>query len=139
MAEIWLIGDPVAHSRSPAMHNAALAALGIAARYRAVQTTTAELVSRLAELRQPGLLGANVTLPHKQAVMPLLDEIEPIAARIGAVNTIVRLSDGRLLGTNTDAPGLLGRSGGSPMDTDRSRGGYPGSIRCSTSRSICVG
>jgi len=107
MAEIWLIGDPVAHSRSPAMHNAALAALGIAARYRAVQTTTAELVSRLAELRQPGLLGANVTLPHKQAVMPLLDEIEPIAARIGAVNTIVRLSDGRLLGTNTDAPGLL--------------------------------
>ncbi|MBO9316305.1 MAG: shikimate dehydrogenase [Chloroflexus sp.] len=106
-AEIWLIGDPVAHSRSPAMHNAALAALGIAARYRAVQTTAAELVSRLAELRQPGLLGANVTLPHKQAVMPLLDEIEPIAARIGAVNTIVRLSDGRLLGTNTDAPGLL--------------------------------
>jgi shikimate dehydrogenase (EC 1.1.1.25) len=89
------------------MHNAALAALGIAARYRAVQTTTAELVSRLAELRQPGLLGANVTLPYKQAVMPLLDEIEPIAARIGAVNTIVRLSDGRLLGTNTDAPGLL--------------------------------
>ncbi len=106
-AEIWLIGDPVAHSRSPAMHNAALAALGIAARYRAVQTTAAELASRLTELRQPKFLGANVTLPHKQAVMPLLDEIEPIAARIGAVNTIVRLSDGRLLGTNTDAPGLL--------------------------------
>ena len=106
-AEIWLIGDPVSHSRSPAMHNAALAALGIAARYRAVQTTVAELASRLTELRQPGFLGANVTLPHKQAVMPLLDEIEPAAARIGAVNTIVRLPDGRLLGTNTDAPGLL--------------------------------
>jgi len=106
-AEIWLIGDPVAHSRSPAMHNAALAALGIAARYRAVQTTAAELASRLTELRQPGFLGANVTLPHKQAVMPFLDEIEPAAARIGAVNTIVRLPDGRLLGTNTDAPGLL--------------------------------
>ncbi len=106
-AEIWLIGDPVAHSRSPAMHNAALAALGIAARYRAVQTTAAELASRLTELRQPTFLGANVTLPHKQAVMLFLDEIEPTAARIGAVNTIVRLSDGRLLGTNTDAPGLL--------------------------------
>ncbi len=106
-AEIWLIGDPVAHSRSPAMHNAALAALGIAARYRAVQTTAAELASRLTELRQPTFLGANVTLPHKQAVIPFLDEIEPAAARIGAVNTIVRLSDGRLLGTNTDAPGLL--------------------------------
>jgi len=106
-AEIWLIGDPVSHSRSPAMHNAALAALGIAARYRAVQTTAAELASRLTELRQPTFLGANVTLPHKQAVIPFLDEIEPAAARIGAVNTIVRLSDGRLLGTNTDAPGLL--------------------------------
>lgn len=107
MAEIILIGDPVAHSRSPAMHNAALAALGIAARYRAVQTTAAELPARIAELRQPQFLGANVTLPHKQAVIPLLDELDPLAARIGAVNTIVRQPDGRLLGTNTDAPGLL--------------------------------
>lgn len=106
-AEIILIGDPVAHSRSPAMHNAALAALGIAARYRAVQTTAADLPARIAELRQAQFLGANVTLPHKQAVMPLLDELDPLAARIGAVNTIVRQSDGRLLGTNTDAPGLL--------------------------------
>ncbi|MCX7860954.1 MAG: shikimate dehydrogenase, partial [Chloroflexus sp.] len=87
MAEIILIGDPVAHSRSPAMHNAALAALGIVARYRAVQTTAAELPARIAELRQPQFLGANVTLPHKQAVMPLLDELDPLAARIGAVNT----------------------------------------------------
>lgn len=106
-AEIILIGDPVAHSRSPAMHNAALAALGIAARYRAVQTTAADLPARIAELRQPQFLGANVTLPHKQAVMPLLDELDPLAARIGAVNTIVRQPDGRLLGANTDAPGLL--------------------------------
>ncbi len=106
-AEIILIGDPVAHSRSPAMHNAALAALGVAARYRAVQTPAAELPDRIAMLRQPQFLGANVTLPHKQAVMPLLDEIDPVAAQIGAVNTIVRQPDGRLLGTNTDAPGLL--------------------------------
>ncbi len=106
-AEIILIGDPVAHSRSPAMHNAALAALGVVARYRAVQTPAAELPERIAMLRQPQFLGANVTLPHKQAVMPLLDEIDPVAAQIGAVNTIVRQPDGRLLGTNTDAPGLL--------------------------------
>ncbi len=105
--EIILIGDPVTHSRSPAMHNAALAALGIAARYRAVQTSAAELPDRIAALRQPTFLGANVTLPHKQAVIPLLDVIEPTAARIGAVNTITRMPDGRLVGDNTDAPGLL--------------------------------
>jgi len=105
--EIILIGDPVSHSRSPAMHNAALAALGIAAHYRAVQTTAAELPDRITALRQPTFLGANVTLPHKEAVIPLLDELEPTAARIGAVNTIVRQPDGRLIGANTDAPGLL--------------------------------
>ncbi len=107
MSEILLIGDPVAHSRSPAMQNAALAALGIAARYRAVQTTAAELSARITELRQPQFLGANVTLPHKQTVIPLLDELDALATRIGAVNTIVRQSDGRLVGTNTDAPGLI--------------------------------
>lgn len=120
-AEILLIGDPVAHSRSPAMHNAALAALGIAARYRAVHTTAAELADRLTALRQPHFLGANVTLPHKQAVIPLLDEIEPAAARIGAVNTIVRQPDGRLLGVNTDAPGLLAdlaAAGWTPVDQE---------------------
>lgn len=102
-----LIGDPVAHSRSPAMHNAAFAHLGIDARYELWHTPAAELSRRIASLRAPGVLGANVTLPHKEAVIPLLDALEPEAAQIGAVNTIYRHADGALVGANTDAPGLL--------------------------------
>lgn len=102
-----LIGDPVAHSRSPAMHNAAFAHLGIDARYEAWHTPASELPARVAALHAPGVLGANVTLPHKAAVIPLLDALEPEAAQIGAVNTIYRSADGALVGANTDAPGLL--------------------------------
>jgi shikimate dehydrogenase len=102
-----LIGDPVAHSRSPAMHNAAFAHLGIDARYELWHTPATELPRRIASLRAPGVLGANVTLPHKEAVIPLLDALEPEAAQIGAVNTIYPRADGALVGANTDAPGLL--------------------------------
>lgn len=101
-----IIGDPVAHSRSPQIHNAAFAHIGMAARYEHWPTPAAELPARIAGLRRPEMLGANVTLPHKQAVMPMLDELEPEAARIGAVNTIYRRADGALVGANTDAPGL---------------------------------
>ncbi|MEI7770019.1 MAG: hypothetical protein WCI67_08530 [Chloroflexales bacterium] len=87
---IILIGDPVAHSRSPAMQNAAFAHLGLDLRYAAAQTSLADLPARIAALREPGYLGANVTLPHKQAVIPLLDALEPEAAQIGAVNTIYK-------------------------------------------------
>ncbi len=107
MQKIVLIGDPVAHSRSPLMQNAALAHLGIAARYEAVRTSAEELAERVASLRDPTFLGANVTLPHKQAVVPLLDTLEDEAARIGAVNTIYKHADGALRGANTDAPALL--------------------------------
>jgi shikimate dehydrogenase len=100
-----LIGFPVEHSRSPAMHNAAFAAAGIAARYELWPTSSDELSDRIAALRDPAILGANVTIPHKIAVMPLLDEIDSSAERVGAVNTIVRRS-GRLRGCNTDAEGL---------------------------------
>ncbi|EFO78949.1 shikimate 5-dehydrogenase [Oscillochloris trichoides DG-6] len=107
--QIILIGDPVAHSRSPAMQNAALAHLGLHQHhYRAVHTPLADLAARLNDLRHPDYLGANVTLPHKQAVIPYLDELEPSAAQIGAVNTIYKDASGRLIGANTDAPGLLG-------------------------------
>lgn len=105
--KIILIGDPVAHSRSPRMQNAALRALGLEACYEAVRTSAAELPARVAALRGSAFLGANVTLPHKQAVIPLLDELEPLAARIGAVNTIYKDAAGRLLGANTDAPALI--------------------------------
>lgn len=104
---VGLIGDPVAHSRSPAMQNAAFTHLGIAARYELWPTPAAELSARVAALRQPDVLGANVTLPHKAAVIPLLDTLEAEAAQIGAVNTIYKRADGALVGANTDAPALL--------------------------------
>jgi shikimate dehydrogenase len=103
-----VIGDPIAQSKSPAIHGFWLEQLGIAAEYRACHVLAAALPDYLAQRRQdPNWRGCNVTMPHKQPVMPLLDAIDPLAARIGAVNTIVRAEDGRLTGTNTDAPGFL--------------------------------
>src|SRR5438477_6544515 len=104
--QVGLIGNPVAHSYSPRFQQAALDALGIPARYELWQTTADELPARIASLRAPHCLGANVTIPHKLAVLPLLDKIDPLAARIGAVNTIVHRNDA-LYGYNTDAPGLI--------------------------------
>lgn len=101
-----VIGYPVKHSLSPQMHNAAFAALGIEAHYDLWETPPDELAARVASLRAPGMYGANVTIPHKEAIPSLLDEVDPQAARIGAVNTIVN-RDGRLIGYNTDAPGFL--------------------------------
>jgi len=102
-----VIGDPVSHSRSPLLHNAAFVQLGIAARYELWPTPAAELAARIASLRAPHILGANVTLPHKVATLPLLDRIDTDAATIGAVNTIIREADGSLTGANTDAPAFL--------------------------------
>ncbi|MFV9504191.1 MAG: shikimate dehydrogenase [Oscillochloridaceae bacterium umkhey_bin13] len=107
MQKIILIGDPVAHSRSPLMQNAALAHVGVDAMYEAVQVSAEELAAQVAALREPAYLGANVTLPHKQAVIPMLDQLEPEAAQIGAVNTIYKDASGALIGANTDAPGML--------------------------------
>ncbi len=103
---VGLIGDPVAHSISPVFQQAAFDALAIAARYEAWPTPAAELAERVAGLRAPDTLGANVTVPHKQAVLPLLDRLHPTAARAGAVNTIVN-EGGRLVGHNTDIAGFL--------------------------------
>lgn len=100
-----VIGDPVEHSLSPCMHNAAFAELGIDATYELWPTALENLPARIASLRDPAVLGANVTVPHKQAVMPMIDAISETARQIGAVNTIVR-RDGRLFGDNTDAYGF---------------------------------
>jgi len=105
MRRAGLIGNPVAHSRSPLMHNAAFAALGIDATYELWLTEEKEVPERVASLRQPDILGANVTVPHKQAVMPYCDRLTETARRIGAVNTIIS-QDGELLGDNTDAYGF---------------------------------
>lgn len=99
-----LFGNPVSQSLSPAMHAAAYARMGIAADYRAFRVDQAAEVVRL--IRDEGIAGASVTIPFKESVMPLLDEIDPAAAAIGAVNTIVN-RNGRLSGCNTDAPGFL--------------------------------
>lgn len=103
---LGLIGDPVAHSFSPRFQQAALDALGISARYELWQTPAEALIERVRSLCASDCLGANVTIPHKEAVLPLLDKIDPLAQRIGAVNTIVHHND-YLHGYNTDAPGLL--------------------------------
>ncbi len=101
-----VFGDPVAHSRSPQMHNPALAATGVDARYCRLHIRPEELAEALRLLPQAGFIGTNVTLPHKSAVMSLVDEVDPHARKIGAVNTVV-VEDGRLIGFNTDGPGLV--------------------------------
>ncbi|HJL17793.1 MAG TPA: shikimate dehydrogenase [Sandaracinaceae bacterium LLY-WYZ-13_1] len=102
---LGVMGWPVAHSRSPAIHSAAIEALGVDAVYVAWPVRPEALPAAIEGLRALGVHGANLTLPHKERAMALLDEVEPTARAIGAVNTIVR--DGaRLIGTNTDAAGL---------------------------------
>lgn len=102
-----VIGDPVAQSKSPAIHRFWLEKLGIAADYRTRSVTPDALSDYLAERRMnPDWRGCNVTMPLKQAILSLLDRLEPAAGRIGAVNTVVR-ADGALTGVNTDAAGFL--------------------------------
>lgn len=104
---VGLIGEPVAHSVSPAFQNAAFRHYGLADQYVLWPTPLAELEDRVNKLRVEGMRGANVTLPHKMAVLPLLDELDAAAAAVEAVNTIVRDETGRLRGLNTDVPGFL--------------------------------
>lgn len=102
---VGVIGDPVAHSLSPALHQPALDQLGIPATYERWHTPAAELPVRIAGLREPDVLGASVTVPHKIAVMGLVDEVSPLARRAGAVNTVVNRT-GALFGDNTDVHGF---------------------------------
>lgn len=102
-----LIGWPVAHSRSPAMHNAAFAAAGIDGVYLPLPVHPERVGEAVAGLRALGFRGANVTIPHKEAVIPHLHTLSPAAQAIGAVNTIIVQADGVLRGENTDAPGFL--------------------------------
>jgi len=103
-----VIGDPIAQSKSPAIHNFWIERLDLDAEYRACRVTTRGLSDYLSSRRDdPVWRGCNVTMPHKQAVIPLLDRLDPLAERIGAVNTIVRRGDGLLHGYNTDVGGFL--------------------------------
>src|SRR5215204_7241590 len=102
---LGVIGDPVAHSLSPALHQPALDQLGIPAVYERWHTPAADLAKRVKSLRDPSILGASVTVPHKIAVMSMLDDLSAAARRAGAVNTIVN-RDGALFGDNTDIYGF---------------------------------
>jgi shikimate dehydrogenase len=101
-----LIGHPVAHSLSPVFQNAAFQHCGLDVAYDAWDTPAAALRGRMQRLRSADMLGANVTIPHKQAVIPHLDELGDFSRRVGAVNTIVN-REGRLFGFNTDGPGFV--------------------------------
>lgn len=103
---VGIIGDPVAHSLSPRMHTAAFEAAGIGWRFVAFHVPAAFLEDALRGIRALGLAGVNVTIPHKQTVTTFLDDLDPAARAIGAVNT-VRVEAGGLVGYNTDAPGVL--------------------------------
>jgi shikimate dehydrogenase len=98
-----LFGDPVAQSLSPLMHGAAFAKMGLMAAYNAYRVKDAAEVVR--QIQGSGIRGASITIPFKETVMALLDEVDANAAAIGAVNTIIH-RDGRLIGYNTDGPGL---------------------------------
>lgn len=104
--KLGVIGDPIAHSKSPAMHNAALRELGLEGEYVAIYVTPQRLGDMIRSVREDGYRGINVTIPHKENVMPYLDELGEDARRIGAVNTIVN-ENGRLIGRNTDGIGYV--------------------------------
>ncbi|MFN0093391.1 MAG: shikimate dehydrogenase [Dehalococcoidia bacterium] len=106
MKHAGIIGFPVAHSLSPVFQMAAFRECGLGVDYLKWETPADLLAARVLRLREPDCLGANVTIPHKEAVIPLLDELGGQSARVGAVNTVVN-RQGRLFGFNTDGPGFV--------------------------------
>ena len=101
-----IIGYPVKHSFSPRMHNAAFSELKMDVRYLAFPVKPEQVQQALEGIRVLNISGVNVTVPHKSAVIPYLDEIAPLAQKLGAVNTILNV-EGRLSGTNTDISGFV--------------------------------
>ncbi len=112
-----VLGYPVGHSRSPAMHSAALAELGLADEwhYEALEVAPDALAARVREMPAEGFVGANVTVPHKSAALSLADELSETAREIGAANTLV-FAEGEVRAENTDAEGLLRSLPSSPAD-----------------------
>jgi shikimate dehydrogenase len=115
MPKLAVLGHPVAHSRSPAMHAAAFEALGIAGEwsYEAIDVGGEEFEARVRELVAEGYAGANVTVPHKLAALELAHRVTPAAEAIGAANMLT-FTQREVEADNTDAPGLLGAVGISP-------------------------
>ncbi len=105
-SRVGIFGWPVAHSLSPAMHSAAFRDLGLDWHYEALAAKPENLAQEFRRRREEGFCGFNVTIPHKEAIIPLLDEVDDEARAIGAVNTVV-IRDGRARGFNTDVDGFL--------------------------------
>ncbi|NLY79777.1 MAG: shikimate dehydrogenase [Lysinibacillus sp.] len=102
-----VIGDPIAHSKSPFMHNTWFQELGIDATYIPIHVKSEDLQKAVSSLKLLGASGWNVTVPHKEGIIPFLDELDPLAEKMGAVNTVVRQHDGTLKGYNTDGAGFV--------------------------------
>ncbi|MED3571547.1 shikimate dehydrogenase [Cytobacillus praedii] len=101
-----VIGDPIAHSMSPAMHNDLFQAYGIDAHYQPLHVRRENLKEAVIGLKAIGIAGFNITIPHKETIIPFLDKLDPLAEAIGAVNTVVN-EDGKFVGYNTDGSGYL--------------------------------
>ncbi len=104
---LGIIGDPISHSLSPLMHNAALAHLKLPYLYLPFHIKANELKSFFKSLPSKNIVGLNVTIPHKEAVIPFMDSLSPTAKKVGAVNTILVNKHGKLVGHNTDGEGYL--------------------------------
>lgn len=103
---VGLVGYPLGHSLSPAMHNAALKALGLDWEYVLFEVEPKELAEAIKGLRALHIAGFNITIPYKETILPMLDEVTNLARVIGAVNT-VKNQEGKLVGYNTDGPGFI--------------------------------
>jgi shikimate dehydrogenase len=127
---LGVLGWPVAHSRSPAIHNAALAALGLEDwRYQRLPVPPALFADTTRALGSSGFVGANVTIPHKRAALRLADRAGETARAIGAANTLLFAPDGTIVAENTDAPGLIAALGDSPRGMSALVLGAGGSAR----------
>jgi shikimate dehydrogenase len=120
---VGIIGWPVGHSLSPRMHNAAFKTLGLNFAYVPLPVMPDRLEDAVRGLGALGFTGANVTVPHKHAVLPFVDELSPVAAAVGAVNTLVVTPDGTIAGHNTDVYGFMAalREAGWPGDSSSGR------------------
>jgi shikimate dehydrogenase len=110
MKSIWLLGNPISHSLSPTFQNAGLQHLNIEAKYSVRAVDIREFSKVMAEMRSGDVLGANITIPYKTTIMDHMDEIDPFAISVGAVNTVLvqhKDSGTRLVGYNTDVRGII--------------------------------
>jgi shikimate dehydrogenase len=127
---LGVVGWPVAHSRSPAIHNAALEAVGLADwRYQLLPVPPELFAETIPALPRSGFRGVNVTIPHKEAALALATDPTPRAAAIGAANTLIFEPDGRTRADNTDAPGLIAALPVDPVDKTALVLGAGGSAR----------